>query len=95
MSVRAKFKVDGVERSLTAIDRGNKDENGRAIYEHAELQTIVLSPVYGNGDPDHENSKFWQYSPAGQIRLGTINESAARYFELGEEYYVDFEKAVA
>lgn len=93
MSVRAKFKVDGIERSMTSVDNGNKDENGRAIYEPAELQTVVLSPVYANNDPEHENSKFWRYSPTGQVKLGTINESAARYFELGAEYYIDFTKA--
>jgi hypothetical protein len=93
MSVRAKFKVDGIERSMTTVDNGRVDESGRKAYDQVELQTVVLSPVYGNGDPEHENTKFWRYSPTGQVRLGTINESAARYFELGQEYYLDFTKA--
>jgi hypothetical protein len=93
MTVRAKFKVDTIERGLTSLPTGSLDENGRQVYAPAEIQTIVMSPVYGNGDPEHENTKFWQYSPSGQLRLGTVNEAAARYFELGKEYYIDFAKA--
>lgn len=93
MTVRAKFKVDTIERGLTSQATGDKDENGRPVYAAAEIQTVVMSPVYGNGDPEHENTKFWAYSPTGQLRLGTVNESAARYFELGGEYYLDFTKA--
>lgn len=93
MTVRAKFKVDTIERGLTSMDTGRKDEDGRAVYAPCEIQTIIMSPVYGNGDPNHENTKFWQYSPSGQLRLGTVNESAASYFELGGEYYLDFTKA--
>lgn len=78
MTVRAKFKCHAVERTK------NGDE---------EMQTIKLNPVYANNDPEHENSKFWKYSPSGSISLGTINPAAAAYFELGGEYYIDFTKA--
>lgn len=93
MTVRAKFKVDTIERGLTSVATGDKDENGLDVYAPKEIQTVVMSPVYGNGDPNHENTKFWQYSPSGTLRLGTVNESAASYFELGEEYYIDFTRA--
>jgi len=91
MSVRAKFKVVRIERTL-----GNKQvdvKDGRAVYEPCELQTIVLSPVYAGADPNHENTKFWQASPSGEIKLGTINAQAAAQFELDHEYYIDFTKA--
>lgn len=91
--VRAKFKVVGINRSESSRDSGKKDANGRAIYEPCEMQTVRLSPVYGNGDPNHENTKFWQASPSGQLELGCINLEAAKYFELGKEYYIDFKKA--
>lgn len=78
MSVRAKFKVDSIERSS---------------YGSEELQTIKLSPVYGNGDPNHENTKFFRYTPSGHIHLGTVNPAAGNQFELGKEYYIDFTPA--
>lgn len=98
MSVRAKFKVTTIERSTGSrpkITDGvpEKTEHGHAVYEPCELQTIHLSPVYANGDPDHENSKFWQASPSGSIQLGTINPAAWQAFDLGAEYYIDFTKA--
>lgn len=78
MAVRAKFKVDRIERTL---------------YSGEELQTIVLSPVYKTNDPEDENSKFWKWSPSGSLHLGTLNPEASKQFELGKEYYIDFTPA--
>lgn len=93
MSVRAKFKV-GEIRSVqhsARIDtaKGWEKENLHRV----EMRTIVLDPVSGNGDPGHENTKFWNQTPSGQIQLGTINPEAWAEFELGGEYYIDFTKA--
>ena len=52
--------------------------------------TVCLRPVYGNGNPDHENSKFFRFTPSGKIEMGTINREAAAQFAPGAEYYVDF-----
>lgn len=76
MSVRAKFKVQRIERSSW----------GKGV----EVQTIVLLPVTGGTD---ENTKFWQATPSGEIKLGTVNAEAAAAFELEGEYYVEFTKA--
>jgi hypothetical protein len=88
--VRAKFKVDKVESTLQQRKKnpagGWESENIQTV----EMRTVVLSPVYGNGDPQHENTKFWNATPAGEIRLGTINPEAWSAFELGAEVYVDF-----
>lgn len=92
MSVRAKFKVQRIESTVGSKVVG-RNEQGRDVYETCELRTIVLSPVYANGDPDHENTKFWQASPSGEIKLGTINPAAWEQFVLGGEYYIDFTKA--
>ena len=78
MSVRAKFKVDSIERSK---------------YGDEVMETIKLSPVYKGCDPNSENSKFWRYTPCGSINLGTINTEAAKQFVLGAEYYIDFTPA--
>lgn len=95
-TVRAKFKVDSIFRSQTS--RTVRDESGRCVtdekghvkYEPCEVRTVVLSPVYGDGDPDHENTKFFHATPSGKIELGCVNLEAAERFELGREYYVDF-----
>lgn len=76
--VRAKFTLVRTESTIS---------------DGKELRTLVLVPVYGKSDPDHENSKFWKYTPSGEIKLGTVNEAAWEQFELGKEYYVDFTPA--
>lgn len=88
MAVRAKFRCISVTRSLGS--KRAPDGNG---YVDCEQRTIKLQPVYGNGNPDHENTKFWNATPSGAIELGVINLEAAEQFEIGAEYYVDFTAA--
>lgn len=90
MSVRAKFKVQKIERQ--SYTRSEKGPDGKDRMVKDELQTIVLQPVYSS-DPESENRAFWRSSPSGEIRLGTINLDAAAQFDLDGEYYVDFTKA--
>jgi len=92
MTVRAKFKVNKIERTEHMRQDGT-NEKGLPRYVSGEMQTIVMAPVYGGGDPDHENTKFWNATPSGEIRLGTVNADAGNQFELGKEYYVTFEAA--
>jgi len=73
--VRAKFKFTSYNTSL----QGDK-----------ELRTLNFNPVYGNGDPNHENTKFFAYTPSGTVQLGTVSPEAWSQFELGKEYYLDF-----
>ena len=88
VGVRAKFKVQRIERVETSQSH---QENGKWVQDPPiELQTVVMNPVSGNGDPSHENTKFWKLSPSGELKLGTINPDAWQYFELGKEYYLDF-----
>lgn len=81
MSVRAKFKVVSYSTSMQGQGDNKK-----------EMRTVSLSPVYSD-DKNSENGKFWQYTPSGEIKLGTINPSAWEQFELDKEYYVDFTPA--
>lgn len=92
-TIRAKFEVQKIEATIGSKPSGRKDDRGWEIYESCELRTIVLAPVFGNGDPEHENTRFWQASPSGEIRLGTVNPTAWEAFELGGEYYIDFTRA--
>lgn len=92
--VRAKFKLVRVERSISTKQKDvTKGWNADNI-EPVEMQTLVFSPVYGNGDPNHENTKFWQASPSGEIKLGTVNPEAWKAFQLDHEYYIDFHPAL-
>ena len=97
MSVRAKFKVDQIHlmKSTRAVKNEDGTETkdpktGYSVREDCELRTIIMSPVFANGDPNHENSKFWAASPGGKLELNCINEQAYKQFELGKEYYIDF-----
>lgn len=97
--VRAKFKVHSITRTegsrvvRNADGSEVKNERGYPEYEPCEMRTIKMSPVFGNGDPSHENTKFWQASPSGSLELGCVNLDAANQFELGKEYYLDFHPA--
>lgn len=52
--------------------------------------SVVLRPVTGESE---ENKSFYKWTPSGQVQLNTVNVSASAYFEVGREYYVDFNLA--
>lgn len=85
--IRAKFVVNSIERH--AHTRRVPD----GTYVPSEAQTVKMTPVYGHGDPAHENSKFWAATPAGQIALTMVNAEAVKAFDIGKEFYVDFTPA--
>ena len=92
--VRAKFKVDSIRREHQMHATDKKDpKTGYPIYSNVEIRTIVMSPVYCDDDPSHENTKFWEATPSGKLELGCINLAAAEMFELGKEYYLDLTSA--
>lgn len=51
---------------------------------------IAFNPVYSGSK---ENEQFFRATPGGQIMLNVVNEDAAKQFEPGKEYYVDFTPA--
>lgn len=91
MAVRAKFRLNSIERSV--YQYSEQDENGKWIPKPKEMNTLKFTPVCGNGDPGHENTKFWQASPSGSLELGCVNAEAVQQFELNQEYYLDFTPA--
>jgi hypothetical protein len=93
--VRCKFKVNKISRTMGSRRTGNKTAAGHDEYAPCVMHTIEASPVYGNGDPNHENTKFWDASPGGKFELNCVNEAAVAELELGEEYYLDIRKAPA
>lgn len=46
---------------------------------------VVLSPVFGD-----ENADWSKYTPQGEIKMMISNPKAIEQFELGGEYFVDF-----
>mgnify|MGYP001609875291 CR=1 FL=1 len=76
--VRAKFYVNSITQS-----KMYGSETGLGY-------TVDLNPVIGGSS---ENEKFFRLTPSGSIKLGTINEEAAKSFEIGKEYYIDFTPA--
>lgn len=95
MGVTAKFVVNEIK--LTAGSRvvlgddgkPKKDARGYDVYEPCEMRSIKMSPVYGNGDPHHENTKFWQSSPSGEFRIDVVNPAASEQFKVGQEWLFD------
>jgi hypothetical protein len=54
--------------------------------------TIHMSPVYSD-DPASENKFFTDATPAGTFQMVVTKEEAAKAFEVGKNYYLDFTKA--
>lgn len=92
MAVRAKFRVTKIERTMGSRAVYREGE-ARPDYVPAEMWTVHMSPVSGNNDPNHENTKFWTASPSGSLTLGTVNKAAVDQFDLDREYYLDFTPA--
>ncbi len=95
MAVRCKFKLTKVESTMY-LSGYEKQPDGKNDYnkpKNVEQRTLVFNAVSGNADPDHENTKFWEATPSGEFRFGTVNKAAWEQFQLGEEYYVDFTPA--
>ena len=87
MSVRAKFKLDLIQTSL-----GSKRNEETGTYETVEMKGFQFSPVFSS-DSNHENKKFWDASPGGNLSLNCVNPNASAYFKIGAEYYLDFTEA--
>lgn len=87
MRVRAKFVLQDVTEHL----------NYHGTKSKANLKTLRFTAVAANfGDTEEERAdskEFWEASPSGEIKLGTINPEAAAAFEIGKAYYVDFTPA--
>lgn len=93
MAVVAKFRVTRYETSLFDKPIYEVVEGQRKYVrsEKQEMRTIYMAPVYSE-DPNSENKKFWDASPSGEIKLGTVNPAAWKEFELDAEYRLTFEK---
>ena len=62
------------------------------ITQTESTEKLKLEPVR-DGSP--ENKEFFKWTPAGFIELQVVNPDAAKQFEIGKEFYVDFTLAEA
>lgn len=84
--VIAKFVVENWETHPNRFKDGPDDED--------QTRTVYLRPVYGDKDPRSENSKFWKWTPAGEIKLALKKKEDWEHFPHGEAMYVIFEKDI-
>lgn len=83
-TVRAKFRCISV-----TTQEGSRPSADGKTYETCPALTVKFAAVYGN-DQNHENRKFWSATPSGTIEMQVMNQDAAKQFQYGKEYYVDF-----
>lgn len=77
--VRCKFRCDS-KREFVGYPPG-----GKTLYDYQ------FSAVMGNSSDTDENKKFWKYTPSGQVNVTTVTDGT---FEVGREYYLDFNPAL-
>ncbi len=53
--------------------------------------SIHLMAVYSE-DPNHENAKYWKYTPSGNLMM-TVLSHVVSDFKEGQEYYITLELA--
>jgi len=59
-----------------------------------DMVSWFFRPVNSTGDPDHENSKFWKYTPAGSLQISVSKEHyKGAHPEIGKEYFLDLVEA--
>jgi hypothetical protein len=80
--VRAKFTCVEIKKYMG----GTYDDSGK--YVKGTLYNYRFNPVVGDSE---ENKKFFSATPSGLIELHSIRGD---FFELGEEYYLDFTPAL-
>jgi predicted ATP-grasp superfamily ATP-dependent carboligase len=82
---RAKFEV---VRHEQALGRVRDPETGG--YRTGTWHTVVLQAVVTGSS---ENEQFYAATPSGEIRVAMVSAAAARQFEIGAAFYVDFTPA--
>lgn len=69
------------------------DDHGKRQQVPGKTASLVFYPVYHQGNPEHENSKFWAATPGGKLELMVVNAAAVEGLEVGADYYVDIQPA--
>ncbi len=60
------------------------------VEEKTQVSTgyrVKMLAVYAGTE---ENDKYFEATPYGSLEIGIFNEEAAKHFEVGKYYYLDF-----
>lgn len=68
-------------------------EMGLPVHITVTMPTVRLNPVYPGPDASDEDKAFWTATPNGELSMVIDNPDAAEFFELGEDYFLTFERA--
>lgn len=93
MTIRCKFKLNSITRRIGS--KAQTQPDGSLKWVDAEQWSLDMAAVYGNGDPNHENTKFWQASPSGTFTVSCVNAEVVAHMDIGKEYYIDITPAAA
>jgi hypothetical protein len=86
--VRAKFVVQQVTQVNAPGAKTVENPEGKG-----STYSVKLTAVFGGANESEENKAFWKYTPSGVVEFNTIRPEVGQFFELGDEYYLDFTKA--
>lgn len=62
-----------------------------SVKDYGHLKEAELMPVTGGSG---ENEDFFNFTPAGLLRLSIDKNVAMDYFKPGNEYYLDFTEVI-
>lgn len=77
---------------VTTVEKQGYPSEGKP---HTTGVKVNLQPVYAPDDKGHENHRFWQATPQGQLWMQINNPAAFEFFSAGEEVYLTFTKPEA
>lgn len=80
MSVIAKFQVHEVHDRIYG---------GKKVI----LKPVYPSPEDGDTVTSKEDGQFFQATPQGELWMQVDNEVAAEHFQIGDKFYLTFERA--
>lgn len=61
-----------------------------SVTKYAHGGRVIMKPVTEGSE---ENEAFYKWTPAGELRLETVNEDVADFLEPGKDYYIDISLA--
>ena len=83
-TVRCLFRVKEKKRRSAA---------GGNIYTDLEMEPVQPKRDEAQRRQPSENDHVWEQAPAGAVILFTLKDDVGVFFEVGEEYLLDFRRA--
>lgn len=101
MGVVAKFRVNSIENKLPEVEYEREGETRRGPVRLGDdgeaieaMATVKFSAVYpGDSDNLEEDTHFSKATPYGNLEMNVTNVAALEQFQVGDFYYLRFERA--